>query len=68
MGKPDFDYVRRLVEALPARELDELAELIAEIQARHWDRQIEEDVKAGRLDKFIADAKAEIAAGKTRPL
>ena len=33
-----------------------------------WDRQIEADVKAGRLDHLIAEAKADFAAGRTKPL
>ena len=33
-----------------------------------WDRQIETDAKAGRLDHVIAQAEADIAAGRTKPL
>ena len=33
-----------------------------------WDRQMEENVKAGRLDRLFAKAEADIAAGRTKPL
>jgi len=33
-----------------------------------WDRQIEADMKAGRLDDLIARAEADIAAGRMKPL
>lgn len=33
-----------------------------------WDRQIEEDVKSGRLDKLIQCAEVDIAANRTKPL
>ena len=33
-----------------------------------WDNQIEEDIKAGRLNDLIAQAEADIAAGRVKPL
>jgi len=33
-----------------------------------WDRQIEADVRAGRLDDMIARADADIASRRTKPL
>ncbi len=33
-----------------------------------WDKQIEEDAKAGRLNHLIAEARADIKAGRVRPL
>ncbi|TGQ92007.1 hypothetical protein EN847_34895, partial [Mesorhizobium sp. M1C.F.Ca.ET.204.01.1.1] len=38
------------------------------LQADLWDKQIEADAKAGRLDKLAEQALAEIWAGKLRPL
>ena len=60
------DAERRNALTLPM--VNKLAEWLAEFQAEQWDRQIEEDDRAGRLDKFIEEAKAELAAGKARPL
>lgn len=33
-----------------------------------WDRQIEADAKAGRLDFLWEEAKRDLAEGRTRPL
>lgn len=45
-----------------------MANWLAEFQADKWDEQIEHDAKSGRLDKAIAEAKADIAAGRVTPL
>jgi hypothetical protein len=55
------------IEKLSPAEQRKLAQWFAEIQADAWDAQIEEDVKAGRLDHLITQAEADIAAGK-KPL
>jgi hypothetical protein len=64
--------VAEIIEAvknLPEAEKGEFLERLAEIDFDDaWDRQIEADVKAGRLDKLIAQAEADIAAGRTKPL
>lgn len=41
---------------------------IAELKAWLWDRDIEADVTAGRLDAVAEEALAEHRARKTRPL
>ena len=56
------------IEKLSRAEQLKLAQWFAEIQADAWDAQIEEDVKAGRLDHLLAQAEADIAAGRTKPL
>jgi len=56
------------IEKLSREEQLELERWFAEMQADAWDAQIEEDIKAGRLDHLIAQAEADIAAGRTRPL
>ena len=37
---------------------------VYEVEAEAWDRQFEEDVKAGKLDRFAKDALADFRAGK----
>ena len=39
-----------------------------EADAEAWDKQIEDDAKSGRLDDFMAKARAEIKAGRVRPI
>jgi hypothetical protein len=48
-----------------------LAELISwlrQYEADAWDRQIEEDLAAGRLDRLLSDVAKEHEAGLAEPL
>ena len=56
------------IEKLSAADQRRLADWLEEMQADAWDAQIEEDIKAGRLDHLIAQAEADVAAGRTKPL
>ncbi|PYK98165.1 MAG: hypothetical protein DME32_14685 [Verrucomicrobia bacterium] len=57
------------MKKLPEAEKGEFLQRLAEIDFDDgWDRQIETDAKAGRLDHVIAQAEADIAAGRTKPL
>ena len=66
MGKIEQieDYIRNL----SAEELAEFRAWFAEFDAQAWDRQIEADSKAGKLDRLIEKSLAEHKAGKSRPL
>lgn len=63
-----LEQIEKAIAALPHDDIVALAEWFAEFHADLWDKQIEADAKAGKLDKFAAEARAEIAAGKVRPL
>lgn len=63
-----LEQIEKSVESLSKDELKEFAAWFAELQAERWDRQIEEDVAAGKLDRFAEDALAEFKSGRTRPL
>jgi hypothetical protein len=39
-----------------------------EVDADEWDRQIEADIKAGKLDELVERALRDHAAGRTREL
>ena len=57
------------VKKLPDEQKGEFLQRLTEIDFDDaWDRQIEADVKAGWLDHVIAQAEADIAAGRTKPL
>lgn len=60
--------IEAVISQLPPAELAELAEWFAEFQADAWDRQIAQDVEAGRLDALVARAKQQVEAGQCRPL
>ncbi len=56
------------IQKLPSEKAWEVAKWLQEYLDAQWDEQIEEDVRSGKLDKLIAKAKADIAAGRVRPL
>jgi hypothetical protein len=53
--------IERAIEKLSDKEIGEIREWL-------WDRDIERDAEAGRLDKFAQEALREHRAGKTRKL
>jgi hypothetical protein len=59
-----LDTVHRCILQLPLTELTQLADWLAEYQAKQWDRKIEQDVKAGRLDALAQKANADFDAGR----
>ncbi|TAE28838.1 MAG: hypothetical protein EAZ91_13900 [Cytophagales bacterium] len=56
------------ISQLKPDELNQLENWLAEFKSQQWDKQIEEDAKAGRLDKLIAQAKDDIRKGNFKPL
>ena len=60
-----IDAVKRLDEEQKGQFLARLADIDFDDA---WDRQMEADAKAGRLDFLWEEAKREMAEGKTRPL
>jgi len=57
-----------LVKSLSPEELAKFREWFAEFDAQIWDRQIEADAAAGKLDRLIEESMAEHRAKKSRPL
>ena len=56
------------ITQLPAKDLGELAAWFADYCAGMWDKQIEQDLKAGRLDALLQEVNAEVEAGLSQPL
>ena len=56
------------IKALPASERAQVVKYVVENDEDAWDAQIEDDVKAGRLNELVAQAEADIAAGRLKPL
>jgi hypothetical protein len=57
------------VKSLDEKEKGEFLEKLTEIDFDDaWDRQIEADAKAGRLDHLWQKALEDIEAGRTKPL
>ena len=66
MGK--IENLEEQIRRLSPAELARFREWFAEFDAEAWDRQLEADVKAGKLDKLIAEAHTDFQAGKAREL
>lgn len=61
--------IKDVIVKLSDADRKELASWLDELEDDEWDRQMEQDFTAGgRGDRLIAEARAEIAAGLTRPL
>lgn len=63
--------VEQLEERIAKLGADDLAQFRAwflEFDARAWDRQIEADARAGKLDALVGEARADYKAGKGRDL
>lgn len=56
------------IKQLPEDEVRDLAKWLQDYLDEKWDRQIETDLASGKLDRFIAQAEAEIAANNVRDL
>ena len=56
------------VSDLPLAELDAFARWFEEFLADAWDRRIEGDIAAGRLDDAGREADAQFEAGRCTPL
>jgi len=62
------EQLEKAIENLPRAEFVRLAAWFAEYEAQQWDRQIEEDQRAGRLDHVIQRVRDDIASGRSKPL
>jgi len=60
--------IEAAITELTSKDLDELISWLAEYHAKIWDRQIEEDLEAGRLDAVLAEVDKEYEAGRAEPL
>ena len=64
----EIEKLEDQVKRLSPRELAEFRAWFTDFDAQAWDRQIEADSVAGKLDHLIQEAVADYKAGKTRPL
>jgi hypothetical protein len=64
----EVEQIESRIKNLSPEDLAELRAWFAEFDAEVWDRQIEADAKAGKLNQLIEKSLAEHQAGKSRPL
>jgi hypothetical protein len=62
------DEIEKAIVKLSAEDRAKLRAWLEEMDADEWDRQIEADVAAGKLDKLADEAIAEHKAGLSRKL
>jgi hypothetical protein len=60
--------VQSAIEQLPKKEIRDLSKWLQEYLDEDWDRQIEADFAAGKLDRLIAKAELDIANNNVRDL
>jgi len=62
------EMLEREIAELAPEELAIFREWFAAFDAKAWDRQLEADAEAGKLNAVAESALSEYRAGKTRPL
>jgi hypothetical protein len=63
-----IEELQTAVAQLPAEELDRFSQWFEEFLAEQWDRQIEADILAGRLDAAGRRADEDFEGGRCTPL
>ncbi|MBZ9997557.1 hypothetical protein [Mesorhizobium sp. BH1-1-4] len=63
-----LEQIEKSITELSPEELKAFAAWFEALRADQWDKQIEADANAGRLDKLAAQGLADHRAGRTRPL
>jgi hypothetical protein len=61
------EEIKRAIEQLPKEDFWRLSGWVARRHEDEWDRQIEADIRAGKLDRFAQEALREDSEGKTLP-
>jgi hypothetical protein len=64
----DVKEIESAIANLPPAKIAELAKWFEEFQAQVWDQQIERDLKAGRLDSLLEEAKEDFESNRCREL
>jgi hypothetical protein len=64
MGK--IERLEQEIRALSEEELAQLRRWFIEYDAEAWDREIEADAKAGKLDRLAEEALRDFAEGRTK--
>ena len=60
------EKIEQDIEGLPGKDFDRLAAWVDRRRNEKWDRQMDEDAAAGRLDFLFEEVQAECKSGKLR--
>ncbi len=64
----DVKEIEIAIAQLPPAKVAELAEWFEEFHAQLWDKQLEQDLKAGRLDSLLMEAEQDLESGRCEKL
>jgi hypothetical protein len=59
--------IESAIKNLKPPEIYKVGDLLDELREDLWDKQIDADAKAGRLDKLMEEAKQDYLAGRCKP-
>jgi hypothetical protein len=59
--------IESAIKNLKPQEIYKVGDLVDELREDLWDKQIEADAKAGKLDKLMEEAKQDYLAGRCKP-
>jgi hypothetical protein len=62
------DELKAEIEKLPSDQFAEIVRWLSEKDWKNWDREIEADSRAGKLDFLVREAREEKAKGKLKGL
>ena len=62
------DEIEKAAEKLSTKERARLRAFLDELEAAEVDAALERDIRAGKFDKLAEQARADHAAGETKPL
>jgi hypothetical protein len=68
LGAMSIKEIESAITRLSPQELAELMVWLGEYHESAWDKKIEEDLEAGRLDTVLAEIDQEYEAGLAQPL
>jgi hypothetical protein len=63
-----LEQLEQQVLRLSPEELSKFRSWFIELDHQLWDKQIEADVTAGKLDRLISEARAEFKAGQVKEI
>lgn len=59
--------IKSAIKRLNAKQLRSVGDLVDELREEQWDRQIEADARAGKLDQLMEEAKQDFLMGRCKP-
>ena len=62
------EEIENAIRQLSSEDLAQLKQRIADYEWEQWDKQLERDVRAGRLDALAKEALQDLRDGKTTEL